>query len=86
MKKIAILVVTYNRLECLKKWIELVRNLKIKDGYQYVPFIIDNHSTDDTELYMKKIEIENDNNFKYYRLDENTGGSGGFSLDRKSVV
>lgn len=86
MKKIAILVVTYNRLECLKKWIELVRNLKIKDGYQYVPFIIDNHSTDDTELYMKKIEIENDNNFKYYRLDENTGGSGGFSFGVKQTI
>lgn len=77
MKKIGIVVVTYNRLECLKKNLSHLMNLVSPEDCTCVIYLIDNASTDGTEEYIKLFN-ESKYELKYIRLDENTGGSGGF--------
>lgn len=68
--KVAIVVVTFNRVECLKKCIPCLK----KQTYQNKEIIIiDNASTDSTEEYCKTLD-----NVKYVKLGENNGGSYGF--------
>lgn len=73
---IAAVVVTYNRIEELKKNINALLNQTI------VPnriFIIDNCSTDGTsEFFTNRYD-----NVEVVRLSSNTGGSGGFSAGTK---
>lgn len=73
---IAGVIVTYNRKELLVNNIEMQikQNRKVDRLY-----IIDNHSTDESENYVK--ERFGDNSWiEYIYLSENTGGAGGFSF------
>ncbi len=68
--KIIALVVTYNRLEYLKKNLAALFNQSRKPDEIIV---IDNASTDGTYEFLKGQRV------KFVRLPENTGGAGGFS-------
>ena len=83
MKKIGIVVVTYNRLECLKKNIESLKNIIIPNAYEVKIFIVNNASTDGTTEWINKIA---DKNIEVLNLKENTGGSGGFYNGIKYAV
>lgn len=66
---IAVIIVTYNRLELLKNCINAIRNQTLKD---FKLIVVNNGSTDETYDWLitqKDIEILN---------QENIGGSGGF--------
>lgn len=69
MKKVAIIVVTYNRLSLLQECICSLRQQSYKDA-QIV--VVNNGSTDDTPIWLNK---QND----IFVIDqENLGGAGGF--------
>lgn len=73
---IAAVVVTYNRIEELKKNIDaLLKQTLVPDRI----FIIDNCSTDGTNEYFK----DRYENVEVVRLSSNTGGSGGFAAGTK---
>lgn len=80
-KKIAAVVVTYNRKELLKENIEclLSQTSTVPDI-----LIIDNHSTDGTKEYIQKF-IDN-KSIKYYDTGANLGGAGGFSYGIKKAA
>ena len=72
--KIAILIVTYNRLELLEKSITMhISQTRRAD----LILIVDNCSTDNTLDYLNTLERKY-NNVKILRLEDNTGGAGGF--------
>lgn len=74
-KKIFCVVVTFNRLDCLKRNLEcLVSQTEKIDKI----VVVDNASSDGTKEYMEQFASENEV-IEYCRLNENTGGSGGFS-------
>ena len=75
-------IVTYNRLDSLKKALEKLQNQTLNP---YKIIVIDNHSTDGTENYMKE-KFNASDQVKYYRLNENVGGSGGFSYGVKKAL
>lgn len=83
-KRVCAVLVTYNRLNCLKKVIEGLNNQEYKlSGI----FVFDNQSTDNTNDYLLesrfrqiKSETEKIQDGKYFfRNKENIGGAGGFS-------
>ncbi|WP_261166055.1 glycosyltransferase family 2 protein [Microbacterium sp. Marseille-Q6965] len=71
-----IVVVTYNRSHLLSRLLDSIERMDPKPGHVV---IVDNASSDDTtevvESYRDRIGTE----IVYRRLEENTGGSGGFS-------
>ena len=73
--RIAVIVVTYNRERMLKRCMEALFQ-------QTVPLckicVIDNASTDETEKMMQVFQRDYPGKIEYIRLDENTGGAGGF--------
>lgn len=71
---IASVTVTYNRLEKLKQNLEHLLNQTLAPELIYV---IDNASTDGTREYIKELKKQH-KQIRYYRMKENTGGSGGF--------
>lgn len=81
METIAAVIVTYNRKELL------LANLKAcfaqKRALDKV-IIIDNHSSDGTKDYVfERIDQANHDKIDYVYLEENVGGSGGFSYGVK---
>lgn len=75
MNKVAAVVVTYNRLDELKKNIDMLqKQTRIPDKI----YIIDNASTDETEIYLTELEKE-DKRLICCRFEKNIGGAGGFS-------
>ncbi len=82
MEEVAGLIVTYNRKEKLLKSINamLQQNYPLKRIY-----IIDNNSTDNTYEYIKDV-LDSNEKIIYIKLDENTGGSGGFSFGIKRIA
>lgn len=78
-KKVAAIVVTYNRANLLIRCLDNILNQELKPDIVY---IIDNNSTDNTYDMLKDNKyINNTNNsikFKYYKLEKNSGGAGGF--------
>ena len=74
MKTVGTVVVTFNRKEMLRKNIDKL----LKQTYKTKIFIIDNCSTDGTYEYIEDI-LKKNKTIEYVRLEENTGGSGGFS-------
>ncbi|EMY4796377.1 MULTISPECIES: glycosyltransferase [Bacillus cereus group] len=68
-------IVTYNRKELLCNCLEglLKQSKKIEKI-----IIVDNASTDGTEKYLKEKGYIDNENIEYNRLEENTGGAGGF--------
>ncbi len=81
MKKVAIVVVTFNRKDLLKKSIECLKKQEYKD---YDIFVIDNASTDGTMLAMNEY-VDNKEIF-YYNTGRNLGGAGGFNYGMNLAV
>lgn len=79
--KIAAIIVTYNRKQCLCKCIEAVEQQSYPLSMIY---IVDNASTDGTGTYVEEIK-RNISNIKSIRLDTNTGGAGGFYYGMKKA-
>lgn len=79
--KITTLVVTYNRVDWLKKNTSAIFSQTRKTD-EFI--IIDNASTDGTGDYLKTLEKKEGVVVK--RLGENTGGSGGFSAGLKLAI
>lgn len=81
--KICAVIVTYNRLNCLKETLAaLKRQSRRIDGI----LVFDNHSTDGTKDYLLShsfgdLSEEGERNFSnlYFQSPQNLGGSGGFS-------
>lgn len=71
--KVAVVIVTYNRLVLLKQCIELVLNQDYRD---IDILLIDNASTDGTREYIEEL---NNERIKYFNTGSNIGGAGGFS-------
>lgn len=73
---IGVVIVTYNRIEKLKKALECYETQEKKPKYIVV---VDNKSTDDTNEFLKDWALDNKEIEKYViTLDQNMGGSGGF--------
>lgn len=73
--KVAGVVVTYNRKNELIKNIQaILSQIYVIDSY----YIIDNHSSDNTEHFLREAGILDNSIVKYVYLEENIGGSGGF--------
>lgn len=73
-KKVGIVVVTFNRKKLLLNTLNAIASQSYKN---YKVFIIDNASTDGTEKYIKEFLKEN-TQFIYKKMENNTGGAGGF--------
>ena len=69
MKKVAVIVVTYNRLELLK---EVIASLRIQSYTDRDIIVVDNSSTDGTNVWLKQ---QND---LIVITQKNLGGAGGF--------
>ncbi len=77
-KKVAAVVVTYNRKELLTECIDALLNQNY-DNCEIL--VIDNASTDGTEKSIEKYK----NKIKYYNTGENLGGAGGFNYGMKKA-
>lgn len=75
MKKVIALVVTYNRKDLLKECLEAVLNQTYKVDKI---ILIDNNSTDGTDLMIQENEQFNSHMIQYYKMKKNLGGAGGF--------
>lgn len=69
---VSAVVVTYNRLPMLKEVIAALQNSKTAVDHI---IIVDNHSEEDTQLYLTGLGSQ----IEYVRLEENLGGAGGFN-------
>lgn len=82
MDKIGIIIVTYNRCAILKECLDKIG----KQTYpEYEIILVDNHSTDETEAYIKSINLSKEK-IHYYRLEKNYGGAGGFNFGLKKAI
>jgi GT2 family glycosyltransferase len=74
--KYSSIVVTFNRLDLLKKNIEM----QMQQEFPMDKIIIvNNASTDDTIFYLRELEKINSDKIDVLNLKENIGGAGGFS-------
>jgi len=80
--KITALVVTYNRIEWLKKNVSAILSQTRKPD-EFI--IVDNASTDSTSEFLSVLSSTHDH-IVVKRLNENIGGSGGFSTGLKTAV
>ena len=80
--KIIAIVVTYNRLSLLKESISALLN---QTHPLYKIIIVDNHSTDGTFDYLANLAKEN-SIFQIVTMEQNVGGSGGFSEGVKQAA
>ena len=82
--KIAVVIVTYNRLEKLKKALAFYEQQLHKPDYMV---IVDNASTDGTANWLENWE-NNNHEFKVEIItsNENLGGSGGFYLGEERAM
>ena len=71
-----IAIVTYNRSGLLTKLLESIAVMDPQPGHVV---IVDNASSDDTTQVVESFRDRIGTQLVYRRLDENTGGSGGFS-------
>ncbi len=81
MSRVAAVIVTYNRLELLKKSVAAVE----KQTFNCDIIIIDNASTDDTVQWVQSY-IENKDNISYLNTGANLGGAGGFNFGMRKTV
>jgi len=80
--RIAAVIVTYNRKILLEECLNAVLN---QEGMNCDVIVVDNASTDGTDQFMAGKAAE-DSRIKSYRLDQNTGGAGGFYYGIKKAV
>ena len=84
MKKIAAVVVTYNRKEMLKECLNSLLRLK-KDGLEI--FVVDNASTDGTYEEIEPLIIKSKpGELRYFNTQKNLGGAGGFNYGLREVL
>lgn len=82
--KIAAVIVTYNRLEKLKKALYYYENQRYKPDYMV---IVDNASTDGTANWLEEWRnSRHEYQVDVIRTDKNLGGSGGFYLGEKRAM
>lgn len=81
-RKVATVVVTYNRKKLLEKCIKNILAQTIKD---LDVLIIDNASTDGTKD-MVETAFSDEDQVKYYNTGANLGGAGGFSYGIRTAV
>jgi len=79
MQKLAAIIVTHNRKELL---LQLVDGLLSQSLLPQQIFIVDNQSTDGTELVLGQVFLPSDR-ITYTRLAGNVGGAGGFNAGIK---
>lgn len=80
---IGVVIVTYNRIDQLKKALSLYVKQKYRPKYIIV---VNNNSTDGTSEFLNKWSNENDQIKKYIiNLTDNIGGSGGFYTGLKKA-
>ena len=79
--KIAAVVVTYNRLALLKQCVDALQKQSIPCDI----LLVDNNSTDDTELWAIEIAEKTDN-ILYRNTGANIGGAGGFNFGMRWAV
>ncbi|RVU70939.1 MULTISPECIES: glycosyltransferase family 2 protein [Lactobacillus] len=81
-KKIDVVIVTYNRLELLKKCVKaiLMQTYPVENI-----FVIDNNSSDNTLLFLNKKAKENTKIVPVH-LTQNIGGAGGFYTGLKCFI
>ncbi|MFL0410630.1 glycosyltransferase family 2 protein [Microbacterium paludicola] len=77
-----IVVVTYNRSHLLSGLLESVIRMDPKPGHVVV---VDNASSDDTTQVVESFRDRLGTQLVYRRLDENTGGAGGFSAGMETA-
>lgn len=74
--KIAVVIVTFNRLKCLQKALSLYSAQTLQP--QYI-IVVDNHSTDGTSEYLERWQKESSFPHRVVlSLSQNEGGAGGF--------
>lgn len=84
MHKIGVLIVTYNRLEKLKKALASYSEQTFKPA---LVMVVDNNSSKPTSDFLKVWEMQNEGfRKKVYRLEKNLGGSGGFYYGFSKMV
>jgi glycosyltransferase involved in cell wall biosynthesis len=76
---LSIIICTYNRSKLLRGCLESLERVKVPDGLSWEILVIDNHSTDHTELAVKDFADKASVNVKY--LFERTQGKS-FALNR----
>lgn len=81
--KIAALIVTYNRIEKLKKTLNAYENQKRIPDYIIV---VDNASTDGTTAYLDNRKWNTKIQVEIIHSAQNVGGSGGFYLGEKRAL
>jgi len=80
--KITVLVVTYNRVDWLKKNVSsILSQTRRPDEF----IIVDNASTDSTAEFLTDVSLKA-GNVIVKRLNDNLGGSGGFSIGLKIAI
>ncbi|MCH4220380.1 MAG: glycosyltransferase family 2 protein [Eggerthellaceae bacterium] len=85
MRRIAAVVVTYNRVNLLLQCIEALKSQRFDSSSTSLDIlIIDNASTDGTEQTLKP--LANDGEIMYYNTGSNLGGAGGFNYGMKQAV
>ena len=68
--KFSILTATYNRANCLEKlYKSLISNINQENGYSIEWLIMDDGSSDDTEVKCKNFKSLNGLEVKYYKQD-----------------
>lgn len=84
MEKIknSVLVVTYNRLEWLKKNISSIRE-QTKPFYKI--YVVNNNSTDETKSFLEDMK-KKISNIVVINLESNIGGAGGFHEGLKNFI
>jgi len=81
LRSVVSVVVTYNRLEMLKKCISALES----QIYSCDILIVDNASTDGTRSWMEQY-ILNKQNIRYINTGVNLGGAGGFNFGMRKAV
>ena len=75
MENVIAIIVTYNRKQLLEECLEAVLKQTVP---VYKIILIDNASTDGTEMLFKNGERYDLPQIEYHKMSENLGGSGGF--------
>ena len=81
MKKVVAVVVTYNRINILKKCLSAIE----RQTYGCDIIVIDNASTDNKAEWMRSY-TDNKQNIQYFNTGNNIGGAGGFNYGMRKAV
>ncbi len=82
-KRVAAIVVTYNRRDLLLRCIEGIKNQSLAPD---LIIIVDNASTDGTLQFLNQQRVADGENIKIIELNENSGGAGGFCVGIATAI